>query len=154
MRRAIWALLFSAAWLTSSSCKNVPFDPVRLVPTHQTDVGALLARMWTLRPGVYRSRQTGLLEIRGKQIPLTAFMELNANNQTVRLVGMNELGIKLFDLLISEANVEQRQMLPSLSRGPDLSEAVGGCARRIFLGPIPRESDTLSIEAIRPILLV
>ncbi|WP_260749985.1 DUF3261 domain-containing protein [Geoalkalibacter halelectricus] len=95
-----------------------------------------------------RIHQTAHLSMRGREFQMIGLMELDTGKNEARLVGLNEFGVKLFDLEVTENDVTEHYLLPQISRFPQLSEAVGLSLRRIFLFPAPApDQDALSYSA-------
>jgi outer membrane biogenesis lipoprotein LolB len=108
----------------------------------------LAAAVWTARPQVLRLRQTAKFSFRGRDVPMIGMMELDTRRNEARLVAVNQMGVKLFDLTVSEEGVSENYLLPQLAGYPRFSEAVATSLRRIFLAPGPRpEVDVLQEAA-------
>jgi hypothetical protein len=91
---------------------------------------------------VLRLRQTARFTFRGRTVPMVGMMELA--RERVRLVAVNEMGIKLFDLEVGRDGVREHFVLPQLARFPRFGEAVAASLRRLFLAPGPEGSDLLA----------
>lgn len=140
--------LFPAALLLTVLCAcapAVPFAPPTLTPTRPLTSGELLTPLWTAPDGIWRLRQSGLFELRGRRLPLSGFLQLDTRRQTARLVGMNDMGVKFFDLTVMPETTQEHFLLPELAATPGLSGAVATAVRRIFLVPQPRPDDVLDI---------
>jgi len=97
----------------------------------------LIARHWLLQPDVWRLRQSALLEIGHKKIPLEGFLRLDLNNREARLLAMNELGVVLFDLQVTTEGEELQRVIPQLKEMKGLAQGVAQSLRQIFLVPKP-----------------
>jgi len=150
-RRSRFVILCLLLFL--AGCVRIPFAPVERAPV-RADVTAaqLAAGAWTAQPGVYRLRQTVLFEFRGARVPMVGMMRLDLDERRARLVAMNDLGVKFFDLAVDEGGEVQNYLLPELSRFPHFSEAVAASVRRVFLTPCPQRSDALDLDADRYLL--
>ncbi len=136
-------LLFALALLCLGACSAAPFAPPRLVKTVALSASQLAQKHWSSTPAVYRMRHAALLEIGFRQIPMNGFMELNLVEGSARLVAMDSMGIKLFDLSVIGDRVEQHSMIPALARLPQLKQEIARSLRRIFLDPGPASGDVL-----------
>ncbi|NLC71442.1 MAG: DUF3261 domain-containing protein [Desulfuromonadaceae bacterium] len=87
--------------------------------------------------GLLRFRQTARFTFRGRNASMFGMMELDPGSRRARLVAVNELGIKLFDLEVAEEEVIEHFVIPELSRFPRFGEAVATSLLRIFLAPCP-----------------
>jgi hypothetical protein len=93
-------------------------------------------------------RQTAKFSFRVREVPMIGMMELDTRRNEARLVAVNQMGVKLFDLTVSEEGVSENYLLPQLAGYPRFSEAVAISLRRIFLAPGPQpEVDVLQEAA-------
>jgi hypothetical protein len=146
--RKQWAVLILL--LALAGCSGVPFvapDTVALRP----DVTAtqLATAVWTAQQGVFRLRQTVLFEFRGTRVPMAGLMRLDLTEDRLRLVALNDLGVKLFDLEVTPIGEQQHYLLPDLAKIPHFTEAVAASVRRVFLTPRPDGSEALRLTASR-----
>ncbi len=103
----------------------------------------LLAKHWLLSPKVLRVRQSALLEIGRKKIPMEGFLRLDLELNEARLLAMNDMGVVLFDLQVTSEDEQLHNVLPQLSKVKGLSEGVAQSLRQIFLQPRPSTDDRL-----------
>lgn len=132
--------------LLLGGCASIPFEKPLLSPTRALTMAELAAADWRAAPGVWRIRQSGLFELRGRRLPMEGFLELDNDGRRVRLVALEGLGLKLFDLTVTVDGVEVHHLLPDLAKEPRLAEAVAASVRRIFLTPRPDAGDRLEIR--------
>ena len=142
--RVLLLALFGCAL---AGCASVPFAAPELVPTRQLTTAELVGTGWDAGGQTLRLRQSGLFEWHGRRLVLDGLVQLDGKEHTARLVGMNELGVKAFDLTVTPGGLEEHFLLPELAATPGLAAAVGGAVRRIYLAPRPRTDDRLVIEA-------
>jgi len=145
MRPALLCLL--AALLPATACTTAPFRPTEPTRTRPTTAAALVANLWTAGNGTFLIRQSGLLEFQGARMPMVGILKLDTGNKTARLVGMDDMGVKLFDLSVDRRSSRTHFTLPALDRYPGLAGAVSDSVRRIFLEPEPAEGDALAIDS-------
>lgn len=131
--------------LCAGGCaRPVPFDlPLEVATRAEVTAAELATGVWTQHPGVYRMRQSVLFELGGMRVPMTGLLQLDTRKQLVRLVAMNDMGVKLFDLSVSESDRQEHYIFPELARYPRFSEAVAASVRRIFLEPRINGSEVL-----------
>ncbi len=103
----------------------------------------LIAENWLLQPKIWRIRQSALLEIGLKKIPMEGFLRLDLQRSEARLLAMNEMGIVLFDLQVSVEDEQLHRVLPQLQQVKGLAEGVAQSLRKIFLRPQPKVDDRL-----------
>jgi hypothetical protein len=136
-------LLFVALLLLVSACTPVPFPPTQLTPTVPCPSTTLTDGLWSAGSGSLLIRQSALFELQGMKVPIAGVMKLNLTAQSARLVGMNDMGVKLYDLSVDATTSTTHFIIPDLARYPGFSEAVAVSVRRIFLAPQPAPSDLL-----------
>jgi hypothetical protein len=93
--------------------------------------------------GIWRLRQSALLELGSKKVPLEGFLRLNLQTREARLVAMNEMGLVLFDLQVTEQEEQLHQAVPQLQRVKGFAKGVAKSLRQIFLLPRPMPGDKL-----------
>lgn len=135
--------LLLALVLLVGGCVRVPFEEPQLTATHPLTTAELLESYWLGAATVYRIRNSGLFQLRGMKLPIEGFMELDARRRSARLVALEGMGLKLFDLKVSADAVEVNHLLPDLRKYPGLAEAVAESVRRIFFQPQPALGDRL-----------
>ncbi|UFS69365.1 DUF3261 domain-containing protein [Geomonas sp. RF6] len=138
MKRLVLALLLFVA-----GCGSVPFRETPAVPTVQKSAAELAAGLWTKGRDTLLLRQSALFELRGMKVPLDGIMKLDPVRKTARLVGMNDLGVKLYDISVDREKTTPHSIIPDLAKYPGFADAVGTSVRRIFLSPEPLPSDRL-----------
>jgi hypothetical protein len=141
--------LFMVLLLALTGCSTVPFRSTELVDSTPTTSAALVAQLWSSASGKYLVRQSALFEFQGGRTAIEGVMKLDLDKKLGRLVAMNELGVKLFDLAVDRTGSEALFVLPELAAYPGFTEAVATSVRRIFLAPEPHRDDTLTLERQR-----
>lgn len=131
--------------MLSGGCTTVPFSAPQLGQTRELTVNELLEPFWLGDAAVYRIRQSGLFQLRGMKLPFEGFMELDVDNRRARLVALEGIGLKLFDLTVTGDAVEVHSLLPELRKHAGLPAAVADSVRRIFFQPQPSRTDRLAI---------
>lgn len=141
------SILILGLLLACSACSTIPFRATELVRTRPATAAELLGGLWTSGPALFLVRQSALFEFQGMRMPLAGVMKLDAGKKSARLVGMNDMGVKLFDLSVDRGGQTAHFVMPELARYPQFAEAVSGSVRRMFLDPEPSGEDLLAIGA-------
>lgn len=124
----------------------VPTTPQQPLPddcSATASVEQLLDGNWLNGGTVWRLRQSTLLEIGTKKIPLEGFLRLDNKAKKARLVAMNEMGVVLFDLLVTAEGQQLQRAIPQLRQIRGLASGIAQSLRQIFLQPRPAKSDRL-----------
>lgn len=145
MMRLFTCLALAALLLAGTACSSVPFRPTRLTPTGPSTAAALTEGLWDAGNGTYLIRHSALFEFQGMRTPLAGVMRLDTGRKSARLVGMNEMGVKLFDLAIDRSSHEALFIMPELASYPGFAEAVAASVQRIFLSAGPARDDALTV---------
>jgi len=130
--------------LLLAGCTTLPFEKtpdVALAPG--LSAAQLAAHAWPAADAHYRIRQTVLFELRGAKVPMTGLMDLDMRRGTIRLVALNDLGVKFFDLELDREGEQLHYLLPELARFPDFGQVVASAVRRMFLQPRPTGNEQL-----------
>lgn len=138
-------LLITALLFTLSACATVPFAPNKLTPVPPRTAAQLTAQQWSAGSGSLLIRQSALFEMKGMRVPIAGIMKLDRAAGSARLVGMNEMGVKLYDISVDRSTNSTNFVIPDLGRYPGFSDAVALSVRRIFLEPVPAASDALTL---------
>ncbi len=144
--------LLGALLLLVSACATVPFASTELTPTVPRSAEALSAALWSSGTGSLLIRQSALFELAGMRVPIVGIMKLDLSAKCARLVGMNDMGVKLYDISVDAASSQAHFVIPALARYPGFAEAVAVSVRRIFLAPEPAPGDTLQRTAMSYLL--
>lgn len=108
-----------------------------------TAVTQLLEENWLAQEAVWRLRQVTLLEVRNKKVPLEGFLRLDLVRREAHLIAMNEIGVVLFDLFVTEKDQQLKRAIPQLQQMKGLAVGVAQSLRIIFLQPRPQVDDQL-----------
>ena len=122
----------------------VPTTSVQQLPqdcTADASVQQLLDGNWLNQENIWRLRQLTLLEIGTKKIPLEGFLRLDTQLKEARLVAMNEMGVVLFDLLVTDDGEQLKRAIPQLQQIKGLAAGVAQSLRQVFLQPRPAGDD-------------
>ena len=131
--------------LLVSGCATVPFERTELTPVPQRSAAALAAGLWNAGSDRVLIRQSALFELRGMRVPIAGMMQLDLGAKKARLVGMNDMGVKLYDVSVDALSSQAQFVIPELARYPGFAEAVALSVRRIFLVPEPAPGDLLEL---------
>jgi len=144
MRR--WSRAFlGLALLLVGGCATARFPETLLTPTHPTSAAALSAGLWNAGTESLMVRQSALFELQGMQVPIAGLMKLDLATREARLVGMNEMGVKLYDISVDARASQAHFIIPELAKYPGFAESVAVSVRRIFLTPEPGAGDLLEV---------
>jgi Protein of unknown function (DUF3261) len=140
------AALLPALLTAGCAAPFFPLPPTVAVPAGKS-AAELAGSDWTRLPGRWLLTQSAEFSFHGRKLPMQGLLQLDSGHQAARLIAVNELGIKLFDIEVFARGETVHYLLPDLARYPRLGEAVAASVRRMFLAPRPRADDRLRREA-------
>jgi len=133
-----YALLFL---IVACTPKPVPIDAPPTVDN--LSVADLVAGHWLSSGERYLCRHSGVLDLPWRDVPLQGVIRIDTRLNEARLVAMDSMGVKLFDLSMSADTETVHYLLPLFQEQPRFVEVVGDSVRRIFLSPQPQRTDCL-----------
>jgi len=142
----LWILLFSLL-LALGACG--PTLPALQLPDNcraEQTQAELLAADWRQQPHIWRLRQAALLEIGPKKIALEGFLRLDLQRKEARLLALNEMGLVMFDLQVTEQGEVLHRAIPQIREIKALAQGVAQSLRQIFLQPLPQVNDLLQTQ--------
>ncbi len=146
MRRIV-SLLFLVLWLGSCSSPHIPFRPNAVSPP-RIDVkrSMLVAGDWlrTLPAGQWR--QTVLFEWHGRKLPMVGLLYLDRANRRVRLLALNDMGMKLFWAQFDHDLWTLHVFHPNLERYTGLSDLLKDALKNLLLVPSFSSEDRMTLQ--------
>jgi hypothetical protein len=140
--------------LLLTGCAEVlPFAAPALGPLPPRNAAEVAALDWSAGDGVLLVRQSVVFELGGRRFAMNGLLRLDRGAGRARLAGLDDFGVKLFDLSVTADGYEEHFLMPELARRPGLSAAVATSVRRIWLAPRPQGDDQLTLETDRYRLL-
>lgn len=142
------ALLLLSALLVSGCAEVLPFAAPVLVPLAPRSAAEVAALDWSRGEGVLLLRQSVVFDL-GRTVAMAGVLRLDRGAGSARLVGLDDFGVKLFDLTVTADGFQEHFLMPELARRPGLAAAVAASVRQIWLVPQPLGSDRLRREPQR-----
>lgn len=134
-------------------CTQPPFARQTMVTMPKMDVGQLLDNCWLCSGHRYLCHHSGLLEVAGRKIPLEGVVKIDTVTNEARLVAMDTMGVKLFDLSVASNSYQLNYLLPVLEQHKQLPQMVAKSVQNIFLSPYPDINDQLQGTASAHVLV-
>jgi hypothetical protein len=143
--RCLGLALLGASLLLMSACATARFPATEPTATRPSTAAALSAGLWNSGTGSLLVRQSALFELRGMRVPIAGIMKLDLSKREARLVGLNDMGVKLYDISVDAVSSQANFVIQELASYPGFAEAVAVSVRRIFLLPEPGPGDRLEM---------
>ncbi len=117
----------------------VPPEDYVLIPPEEASI--CLFPEWSVPGDALLLRQTVFLEAAGHNQVLQGLVLLDPDRSRLQIVGMTELGMKLFDLTVCREKHKQNYMSPTLqNQQKALARQIAHSARILFLSGYPSDS--------------
>lgn len=138
-------VLGALALLLTACAAKVPFKPTEMVAVPARSSAELAGAGFSQGPPLL-VRQSALFEFHGMRVPMAGMMRLDPSKREARVVGMDDMGVKLYDISVDATKASANFLMPELAKYPMFADAVGKSVRRIFLEPAPAPTDALERE--------
>lgn len=133
------ALLLAAVLL--AGCATVPFRETPPVEMAAVEPQQLLAQYREALPEHFQLLTSVVFDYRWRSITGIGMVEIDRGSQTFRIVCLNPLGVKLFELSGDAQTTEAQFVMPQLlERGGEFPTTVGNDLRRVYFDVIPAAS--------------
>lgn len=129
-------LLLGAVLL--AGCATVPFRETPRVPMAAVDPRRLLAQSRLALPEHLQLLSSVVFNYRWRKVAGIGLLEIDRPARTFRIVCLNPLGVKLFELSGDAQTTEAHFVMPPLlEQGGDFAGTVGEDIRRIYFDVLP-----------------
>ncbi len=135
MRTSAWAGTFLL--LLIAGCSSVPFQSTVLVPLEAGDPWNIVQRFQESTPQRFQLLNTVVFEYNFRKFSGIGMVRVNSVSGVFHAVGMNPMGVKLFELSGDGRSVTSRYEIEALTRYGDIAAAVGNDIRRIYFDLVP-----------------
>ncbi|HEX9021880.1 MAG TPA: DUF3261 domain-containing protein [Nitrospirota bacterium] len=135
MKRTLIAflLVFGAV-----ACVRVPFQETELVPLGSEDPRGIVERFQASIPESFQLLSTVVFEYNWRAFPpVLGYVDISTKDHSFNVVGINPMGVKLFELSGDRSSVTTRYAIAAFTRYGDIGAAVGNDIRRIYFDLVP-----------------
>lgn len=137
--RFIPALLAVVMLLTG--CAELPFRPVELVPMGGVEPAGVVERARAATPDRVSQLNSIVFEFAGQKFLGIGFVEIDRRERSFRVICLNPMGVKLFDLSGDDRGTTLNFAIEPLAN-LGIAAAVGHDIRRIYFDLAPRANAT------------
>lgn len=128
--------------LALPGCAAVPFHRAEPVSQVGLEPGALLAKYRESAPEIFNQLNSIVFDFAGQKVLAIGFLEINSKEKSFRVVCLNPMGVKLFDLSGDEAGLTTNYAIEPLAKLGDIAVLVAADIRRIYFDNAPKENAT------------
>jgi len=118
-------------------CAGVPFKPVERVSMEGLQPGMVLERFAGQLPQRFTVLNSTVFAYRTLKFSCIGPLQADTAGQAFTVVGMNHVGVKLFELRLSAGAVEARYVFPELTKHGDFARAVCDDIQKIYFDRVP-----------------
>ncbi len=131
-------LLFGCALLfATSGCVTVPFQEASLVPMDDAGPRDVVVRFQRELPERFHALNTVVFEVMGRKFSGIGYIDIDAPGRRFKVVCLNPMGVKLFELSGDGANVVTHYAIGPLAERPEVASAIGEDFRRMYFDMVP-----------------
>ncbi len=141
MKRLI--TLFLGIFLVAG-CARIPFQETALVPLESADPTSVVEKFKAGLPTNFQVLNSVVFEYNWRKFLGLGSVDLNRRDSRFRVVCLNPMGVKLFELSGDRNTIVTDYALDALMQYGDLPAAVGKDIRRIYFDVVPSASAQVS----------
>jgi len=130
-------VLLCILMFVSTGCASIPFQETVLVPIGSGDPRTLVERFQKNMPASYHLLNTIVIEYAWRKFTGIGFVDIDTRNKQFKVVCLNPMGVKLFELSGDQNKTTTHYAIPALTKNGDVATAIGDDIRRIFFDPVP-----------------
>jgi hypothetical protein len=120
-----------------AGCSTVPFERPACVPLSSGQQGTIVERFQTALPESFQLLNSIVFEYNWRAFSGIGYLDIDRNNRVFKVVCLNPMGVKLFELSGDRNSVTNHYTIAAFSRYGDVTTAVGNDIRRIYFDLIP-----------------
>lgn len=128
-------------WLLAG-CAEMPFRPPETVPMEGREPSAVVQGFREATPESFSQLNSIVFEFAGQKFLGIGFLEIDRRERTFRVICLNPMGVKLFDLSGNDRGTTMNFAIEPLAGLGNIAAAVGHDIRRIYFDHIPPENAT------------
>lgn len=125
-----------------AGCAELSSRPDSLYASNAIEPALMLDRFRSTAPESFSSLNSVVFDYAGQKFLGLGFIEINRPERSFRVVCLNPMGVKLFDLAGDERGTTTNFALEPLARYGDIAAAVAADIRRIYFDTVPKENAT------------
>jgi hypothetical protein len=131
----------------AAGCTHVPFQETQRVSFEAVNPKSVVEHFAANSPENFQVLTSVVFEYSWQSFMGLGYVDVNRQNGTFKVVGLNPLGVQLFELSGDRDTIVTHTVLPSLMQYGDLPTAVGTDIRRIYFDLVPSDTAQISKSA-------
>lgn len=130
--------------LLLAGCVGIPFQEAERVPVGKTEPDEVKDNFARMLPDKFRIISSMVFEYKGEAVSFIGYSEINAAEKSFTVAGLNQVGIKLFELTGNNDKTELRFAIDEFTKRGNFAQAVAGDIKKIYFNRVPGEGAVAS----------
>lgn len=122
-----------------TACSSIPFQKTTYVPLDSVEPWAIVETFKNNSPENFRLINTIVFEYNWNKLSAIGNIEVDVREKTFKVVGINPMGVKLFELSGDETKVDTVFAMEQFTKNNNFASTVGADIRRIYFDVIPSQ---------------
>jgi len=120
-----------------TACSSIPFQKTAYVPLDSVEPLALVEKYKNNSPENFRLINTIVFEYNWNKLSAIGYIEVDVSGKTFKVVCINPIGVKLFELSGDESKVDTVFAMEQFTKNNNFASTVGADIRRVYFNLIP-----------------
>lgn len=132
--------------LSSAGCATIPFQKINYVPLEGISPQMVRAKFAEKLPQRFELMNSTVFAYRHMKFSCLGPTRVDAKNQSFTVVGLNHVGVKLFEMSFNNELIDSKYVFPELTKHGDFAKAVCEDIKRIYLDRVPPVESNVIME--------
>lgn len=120
-----------------TGCGGIPFQKTTYVPLDSVEPRALVEKFKNNSPENFRLINTIVFEYNWNKLSAIGYIEVDVSGKTFKVVCINPIGVKLFELSGDESKVDTVFAMEQFTKNNNFASTVGADISRVYFNLIP-----------------
>ena len=143
--RLSFRIIYLIPFLILYACAIVPFESAPRVRLNEKNPERIRAHFANALPSTFQRVDTLTFQYGGRRMSAIGITDVDVAAETFKVVGLNPMGIKLFDLSGDMRTINSRFVAPAFSQHKNFAQSIAQDIRRIYFHRIPSPSADVSV---------
>ena len=132
--------------LSSAGCTTIPFKNISYVSLEGVNPQMARAQFSQRLPQRFELMNSTLFAYRHMKFSCLGPTRVDAKNKSFTVVGLNHVGVKLFEMDFNNELIDSKYVFPELTKHGDFAKAVCEDIKRIYLDRVPPVESNVILE--------
>jgi len=133
-------------FLHLTGCAGIPFQKAGRVPIGKIEPSIVKEQFALMLPEKFRIINSMVFEYKGEAVSFIGYSDVDTLEKTFTVVGLNQIGIKLFELTGNNDKTELKFAIEEFTKRGNFAEAVAGDIKKIYFNRLPEAGTKASRE--------